>query len=122
MTTRLVGLGLIAIGVVFAVLFVYFPLRDIGNGAMGPVGTKGLVFIPLAIISGLAFAIGGDPVLRAFQARNKTKGQMTLVLSIIVIAGVATGVSYWQISSRFRAPESVILAPPIMPPPSVIPR
>ncbi|MGV3709902.1 MAG: hypothetical protein ACO1Q7_13795 [Gemmatimonas sp.] len=76
MITRLVGLGLIVVGVVFAILFVYLPLRDGADGIMGPARVKGLVFVPLALVTRLAFAIGGDPVLRAFQSRNKTKGEM----------------------------------------------
>ena len=114
MKTRLAGLGLIAIGILFAVFFVYFPIRDGGAG----VSTKALVFIPLATVTGLAFLIGGPAVLEAFQARPKSKGQLTLVLSIIIGSGVLTGLGYWQLKTRWmRASEPVILdASPRRPP------
>lgn len=119
MTIRLVGLGLIALGILFGLLFVALPIRAGGTGAMGPVSIKALVFIPLAIVTGLAFLIGGTPVLDAFQAKPKSPGQLTLVLSIIIGSGILTGVGYWQIKTRWlRAPEPVILdASPKVPPP-----
>ena len=105
MKTRLAGLVLIACGVLFAVLFVYFPVRDGGR-----VRSNALVFIPLATVTGLAFLIGGPPVLGAFQARPKSKGQMALVLSIIIGSGILTGLGYWQLKTRWmRSPEPVIL-------------
>lgn len=113
MTTRLIGLGLVLIGVVVAVLFVYFPIRDGGNGFMGMASVKAMVFIPLAIVAGLAITFGGPSVLSALQARPKTKQQTALVLSIIVGSGILTGIGYWQIKSRWmREPEPVILEVP----------
>ena len=104
MKIRLAGLGLIAIGILFAVFFVYLPIRDGGTGFMGRVRINALVFVPLAIVTGAAFVIGGTPVLDAFQARPKTRGQMTLVLSIIIGSGVLTGLGYWQIKTRWLTP------------------
>jgi len=110
MKIRFVGLGLIAMGVVFAVLFVYLPIRDGADGFMGPASLKALVFIPLAVVTGLVFLIGGSPALEAFQARPKSNGQLTLVLLIIVGSGVLTGLAYWQIKTRWlRPPDPVIL-------------
>jgi len=110
MKTRLAGLGLIGLGILFAVLFVYLPIRHGPDGFMGRVRLNALVFIPLAVVTGLAFVIGGPPVLEAFQARPKSKGQLTLVLSIIIGSGVLTGLGYWQLKTRWlRAPEPVIL-------------
>jgi len=110
MKTRLAGLGLIGCGILFAVLFVYLPIRDGPDGFMGRVRLQALVFIPLAVVTGLAFVIGGPPVLAAFQARPKSKGQLVLVLSIIIGSGVLTGLGYWQLKTRWlRAPEPVIL-------------
>lgn len=110
MKIRLAGLFLIALGVLFAVLFIYLPIHDGPNGFMGRVRINALVFVPLAVVTGLSFIIGGTPVLEAFQARPKSRGQMALVLSIIIGSGVLTGLSYWQIKSRWlRAPEPVIL-------------
>jgi hypothetical protein len=110
MKIRLVGLGMVGLGILFAVLFVYLPLRDGPDGFMGGVRINALVFIPLAVVTGLAFVIGGTPVLEAFQARPKSKRQMTLVLSIIIGSGVLTALSYWQLKTRWlRAPEPVIL-------------
>ena len=110
MKTRLAGLVLIGCGILFFVLFVYFPVRDGPDGFMGSVRPGALVFIPLAVVTGLAFVIGGTPVLEAFQARPKSKGQMVLVLSIIIGSGVLTGLGYWQIKTRWlRPPEPVIL-------------
>jgi hypothetical protein len=105
MKTRLAGLVLIGCGILFAVLFVYLPIRD--GGRFRP---NVLVFIPLAVVTGLAFVAGGPPVLAAFQARPKSKGQLALVLSIIIGSGVLTGLGYWQIKRRWlRPPEPVIL-------------
>jgi hypothetical protein len=101
MKIRLAGLVLIAIGVVFAVLFVYLPIRDGGTGFMGRVRINALVFVPLAIVTGAAFVIGGPPVLEAFQARPKSRGQLALVLSIIIGSGVLTALAYWQIKTRW---------------------
>jgi hypothetical protein len=110
MKIRLVGVGLVALGIVFALLFVYLPIRDGSDGFMGPVRIKALVFIPLAVVTGLAFVVGGTPALEAFQARPKSRGQLALVLSIIVGSGGLSGVGYWQIKTRWlRAPEQVIL-------------
>jgi hypothetical protein len=110
MKIRLTGLGLIACGVLFAILFVYLPIRDGADGFMGRVRINALVFIPLAIVTGLAFLVGGTPALDAFQARPKSKGQLAFVLSIIIGSGILSGLGYWQIKSRWlRAPEPVIL-------------
>ena len=101
---------LIGLGILFAVLFVYLPIRDGPDGFMGRVRLNALVFIPLAVVTGLAFVIGGPRVLEAFQARPKSKGQLTLVLSIIIGSGALTGLAYWQLKSRWlRSPEPVIL-------------
>jgi hypothetical protein len=108
MKTRVAGLVLICVGILFAVLFVYLPVRD-GSGRVRP---NVLVFIPLAVVTGLAFLIGGPPALAAFQARPKSKGQLALVLSIIIGSGVLTGIGYWQLKTRWmRPPEPVILDP-----------
>jgi hypothetical protein len=110
MKLRLTGLGLIALGLLFAVLFVYLPIRDGSDGFMGPVQLKALVFIPLAVVTGLSFLIGGAPVLGAFRAKPKSTQQLGLVLAIIIGSGVLTGLGYWQIKTRWlRAPEQVIL-------------
>jgi hypothetical protein len=122
MKTRLAGLVLIASGILFAVLFVYFPVRDGPDGFMGSVRPSALVFIPLAVVTGLAFVIGGPPVLEAFQARPKSRKQTVLVLSIIIGSGILTGLGYWQLKTRWlRSPEPVILdsspRTPVLPPP-----
>lgn len=110
MKIRLAGLGLIAFGVLVAVLFVYLPIRDGAEGFMGPVSLKALVFIPLAVVTGLAFLLAGAPVLEAFQARPRSKGQLALVLLIIIGSGALSGLGYWQIKTRWlREPEPVIL-------------
>jgi hypothetical protein len=112
MKTRLAGLGLILIGILFAVLFVYFPVRDGPDGFMRTIRPNALVFIPLAVVTGLAFVIGGPPVLSAFQARPKSRGQLVLVLSIIIGSGILTVLGYWQLKTRWlRPPEPVILDP-----------
>ena len=51
MKIRFAGLGLIACGLLFAVLFVYLPIRDGAAGVMGPVRLQALVFIPLAVVT-----------------------------------------------------------------------
>jgi hypothetical protein len=123
MKIRWAGLGLIGGGILAAVLFVCLPVRDGPDGFMGRVQLKGLVFIPLAVVTGLAFLFGGAPVLDAFQARPKSKAQLTLVLSIIIGSGVLTGLGYWQIKSRWLRPaEPVILDASPHVPPALTPR
>jgi Ca2+/H+ antiporter len=110
MKIRWAGLGLIGLGILFAVLFVYLLIRDGPDGFMGRVRLNALVFIPLAVVTGLAFVIGGTPVLEAFQARPKSRGQLALVLSILIGSFVLTGLGYWQIKTRWlRTPDPVIL-------------
>ena len=112
MKIRIAGLGLIAIGILFAFFFVYLPVHNGPEGFMGPVRPKVLVFIPLAVVTGLSFMIGGTPVLEAFQARPKSRAQLTLVLSIIIGSGVLTALGYWQLKTRWQpAPKQVILDP-----------
>ena len=110
MKIRWAGLGLVACGILFGVLFVYLPVRDGPNGFIGRVRLNALVFVPLAVVTGLAFAIGGPRVADAFLERPKSKAQLTLVLSILIGSGVLTGVGYWQLKTRWlRRPEPVIL-------------
>jgi len=119
MTTRLAGLGLILCGLLAALLFVWLPLRDGPDGLMGPVRAKVLVFIPLAIVIGLAFLVGGPPVLAAFQARPRSREQLALVLGLIIASGVLTALGYWQLKTRGPgAAAPAILDPaPHRPPP-----
>src|SRR5262249_23189101 len=121
MKIRLTGLGLICLGILFGFLFVYLPIHDGPEGFMGPVRLNALVFVPLAVVVGLGMLMVGAPVLEAFQARPRTKGQLTLVLGILIGSGILTGLSYWQIKTRWlRPPEPVILdsSPhvPVLPP------
>ena len=118
MKTRLAGLALVGFGILFAVLSLYLPIRNGPEGFMGPVRLNALVFIPLAVVTGLAFAIGGPPVLAAFQARPKSQRQLALVLSIIIGSGVLTGLGYWQLKTRWLRPEKPVIldASPRRPP------
>lgn len=120
MKTRLAGLGLVACGLLAALLFVYLPLRDGPDGFMGPVRVKVLVFIPLAVVTGLALLAGGPPVLEAFQAQPKSRDQLALVLGIIIASGVLTGVGYWQLKTRWLTPppRPVLDIMPTAPPPA----
>lgn len=101
MKTRIAGVVLIAFGVIVAVLFVYFPARDGGLGHLGVVRLKALVFAPLAVVSGLAFLVGGPRALGAFQARPKSRGQLAFVLGVIVGSAVLSGLGYWQLRTRW---------------------
>ena len=107
---RLAGLGLIGIGILFAVLFIYLPIRQGPDGFMGRVRLNALVFVPLSIVTGLSFVIGGGPALWAFQAKPKSRAQLTFVLSVIIGSGVLSALGYWQLKSRWMRPaEPVIL-------------
>ena len=110
MQVRLTGLGLIVLGLVFAFFFIYMPVRDGPAGVMGSVRNTALLFVPLSIITGVAFVIGGEQVLWAFQAKPKSRGQLVLVLSIIIGSWSIGGYLFWQIKTNWmRAPEPVIL-------------
>lgn len=110
MRTRIAGLVLIVVGVLFAYFFVYLPVRDGGTGFMGPARLNALVFVPLAVVTGFALLIGGPTVLGAFQARPKSRAQLALVLGIIIGSGVLTGIGYWQLKARrLRAQEAKVI-------------
>lgn len=110
MKTRIAGLVLIVVGALFAYFFVYLPVRDGGAGFMGPARLNALVFVPLAVVTGFAFLIGGPMVLGAFQARPKSRAQLALVLGIIIGSGVLTAVGYWQLKARrLRAQEAEVI-------------
>ena len=109
MKIRWAGLGLIGIGVLFAVFFIYLPIHQGPDGFMGRVRLNALVFVPLAIVTGLAFVIGGGPALWAFQARPKSRAQLTFVLSIIIGSGVLTGLGYWQLKTRWMRPVDPVI-------------
>lgn len=99
-----------ALGVLFAVLFIYLPIVDGPDGLMGRLRLNALVFVPLSTVTGFAFLFGGAPVLEAFQAKPNSTAQMTLVLSIIIGSGILSGLGYWRIKTRWlRAPEPAIL-------------
>jgi hypothetical protein len=122
MRIRWAGLALIACGVLAAVLFIYLPVRDGPAGFMGRVRLNALVFVPLSVVTGLAFVFGGTPVLEAFQARPKSSAQVALVLSIIIGSGVLTGVGYWQLKTRWLRPAAPVILDtypgvPTLPPP-----
>lgn len=118
MKTRLAGLVLIVLGVLSAVFFVYLPMQGDDAGPLGRTRTKALVFVPLAIVTGLAFAIGGPPALEAFQARPKSRSQLAFVLGLIIGSGLLTGLGYWQLKKRApRPPELEVIRdfPPQVP-------
>jgi len=96
--------------VLSAVFFVYLPMQGDDAGPLSRARTKALVFVPLAIVTGLAFAIGGTPVLDAFQARPKSRGQLAFVLGLIIGSGLLTGLGYWQLKKRApRPPELEVI-------------
>ena len=102
MKTRLAGAALIVLGIVIAWLIVDGPLRS-GATFISPSRAKGIVFVPFAVVIGLTLLIGGPSALGAFQARPKTIGQLTLVLSVIIVSGVLAGIGYWQLRARWLA-------------------
>lgn len=98
---RLAGVGLIAIGLGFAGLFIYLPIRQGPGGIAGGLSLKALVFVPLAVIGGLALTLGGAPVLEALRPGRRSRSQLALVLGIIGVSAVVTGLLYWQIRRRW---------------------
>ncbi|MBX3145222.1 MAG: hypothetical protein KF785_00515 [Gemmatimonadales bacterium] len=107
MVIRLVGLVLIIIGVVSAVFSIYLPMQSGELDHLSRSLTRALVFFPLAIVTGLAFLIGGTPALDAFRARPKSRGQLMFVLGIIIGSGVLTGLSYWQLQVHAPKPSEL---------------
>src|SRR5262245_6591146 len=97
MVIRLVGLALVACSALAAFLFIYLPVTDPGGFMGSSVRMSAIFFVPLALVSGVAFLIGGGPVLWAFQARPRTKAQLAIVLGIIIGAEAMSGVIYWQL-------------------------
>ena len=123
MKTRLLGLVLMACGILAAVLFFYVPLRDGTLGRVGPASIKGFVFVGFAMVIGLAFLVGGTPVLEAFQAKPKSREQFTLVLLLIAASAAVAGIAFWKLR-RPGAPASppAILDTVPAGPPTVTPR
>ena len=110
MKTRLAGLVLIACGLLAAALFLYMPHRSGTLAPLGPAHFKGLVFVGFAVVIGLAFTLGGPPVLEAFRANPKSRQQVTLVMLLILASAVLGGVTYWQMRRHWRpAPPPVVL-------------
>jgi hypothetical protein len=126
MIIRWVGLGLIAVGALFGWLFVYLPIRDGPAGFMGAVNLKALVFIPLAVVTGLGFLVGGAPVLAAFQSQRRSRAQWTVVWSILVTSTLLTGVGYWLLKTRWmprpKGPPVIPFKPKVPPVPNPPPR
>src|SRR5262245_43623055 len=101
---RLFGLGLIALGALFAWFFVYLPVKAGPTGLVGTVPLKALVFVPLAVIIGLGLLLGGAPVLVAFQSRQRTRRQWVIVWTLLSSATVFTGLGYWLLRTRWAPP------------------
>jgi hypothetical protein len=118
---RLFGLGLIALGLLFAWFFVYLPVHDGPDGFVGRGPIKALVFVPLACVIGLGLLVGGGPVLDAFQSKRRTRGQWAVVWSLLLSATAISGVTFWLIRTRWAPPPK---GPPVVrefrgvPPPS----
>lgn len=123
MKTRLLGLVLLACGILAAVLFFYLPLRDGTLGHVGPASIKGFVFVGFAVVIGLAFLAGGTPVLEAFQAKPKSREQFTLVLLLIATSGAVAGLAFWQLKRHARPAAAPVLLDTVPAgPPTVTPR
>lgn len=123
MKTRLAGLVLLACGLLAAALFLYVPHPDGTLAPLGPAHFKGLVFVGFAVVIGLAFVLGGAPVLAAFQARPKSREQLMLVLALIVASGTVAALAYWQMTRHGRPrPPATILDTVPAGPPALVPR
>jgi hypothetical protein len=109
MKTRLAGVVLIGCGILFAVLFVYLPIRDGPGGFMGGIRPNALVFIPLAVVTGLAFLIGGTSGARGVSGPAEIEGPDGPGALDHHRLRRVDGLGYWQIKTRWmRAPEPVI--------------
>ncbi|MGE0440527.1 MAG: hypothetical protein AB7L66_08525 [Gemmatimonadales bacterium] len=108
MKIRLAGLALIGLGVLTGVYFVHEALGS-GGRRSGVGWAKGVVFVPLAVLTGVSFLVGGAPALEAFQARPRSRGQLAFVLGIIVGSAVLSGLGYRQLKIRTApaAPEII---------------
>ena len=99
---RLVGIGLIALGVAVAWIFGLGPLNEAWAGAQR-VSYDARVFVagPAAIVFGLFLIVGGEsvgkmiggPLANSFP--TATGGQKAMVIAMLAIAGLASLGAWW---------------------------
>ncbi len=112
MKARLTGLGVIALGVACAWLFVYLPLERIDTAPLSIGRIKGLVAVPLLLVIGVALLVGGPAVQEALVTRRRSRGQLALVLALLGVAAAGTAAAYWRIAAnRDAAARPEIIRP-----------
>jgi hypothetical protein len=102
--SRLIGLGITAIGLAFAWFFGFRPLQAAAAGASEvEFQIKLFVAAPLAIVSGLFLMLGGQPVGEAMSGPPVGRQQHLIVWSMFLIAMAAGGASYYWFDAKLHA-------------------
>ena len=99
---RLVGIGLIGLGVAVAWIFGLGPLREAqAQAARVSYDVKAFVAAPFAIVCGLFLVVGGESVGHmiggplAGRIQTATGAQKVTVIAMLVIAGLASFAAWW---------------------------
>ena len=107
---RLIGAGLIALGVAVAWIFGLGPLRDAERGAAQvSYEIKAFVAAPFAIVAGLFLLIGGASAGEAIgkgtanRETPLTGAQIAMLSAVLVIGGLASFAAWYWFDARLTA-------------------
>jgi hypothetical protein len=104
MMARIFGLLVIAVGLAAGWFIIVEPLQlAAAHASSVHYSMKGFVFVPLALVSGLALFLGGDSVAPIFLGAPRGVAQKSLAFVIMAIAFSATGAGWWLFTERLAA-------------------
>ena len=96
MTSRLIGIGAILVGLAFGWFFIWLPLEAArAHAPTVEYSIKSFLVVPLVITAGLALLIGGDRVLAAFSGPPKGREEVTISIVVFAIGVIASGLGWW---------------------------
>jgi hypothetical protein len=104
MLARLFGLLIVAAGLATGWFIVLEPLHQAAAHAPSVhYSIKGFVFVPLALVSGLALFLGGNSVVPIFLGAPRGFAQKSMAFVIMAVAFSATGAGWWLFTERLAA-------------------
>jgi len=91
---RVVGAGLVSLGIILGYFFAYVPWEAAKNHAPEVSGTSQVLFLtPTALIFGLLLILFGQNFRQTIQKTHRGKQQLTLigwiVIALCIVAGIA---------------------------------
>jgi hypothetical protein len=101
MMARIFGLLIVAAGLAAGWFVIVEPLQQAAAHAPSlHYSLKGFVFVPLALVSGIALFLGGNSVAPIFLGAPRGVAQKSLSFVIIAIAFSTTGAGWWLFTER----------------------